>query len=159
MTGETISHYRILEKLGEGGMGVVYKAEDTKLKRTVALKLLPAHLNEHKERFLREAQAAAALNHTNICTIHEIDEAHPFIAMEFLEGTTLKDKIAQRPLPLNEALDIAIQVCQGLQHAHEKGIVHRDVKPANIMVTPTGQVKIMLAGLMSRWTTPFSWAC
>ena len=111
------------------------------------MKLLPDHLAEHKDRFLREAQAAAALNHTNICTIHEIDEQHPFIAMEFLEGVTLKDKIAQRPLPLTEALDIAIQTCQGLQHAHEKGVVHRDIKPANIMVTPQGQVKIMDFGL------------
>ncbi len=128
-------------------MGIVYKAEDKKLLRTVALKLLPAHLTEHKDRFLREAQAAAALNHVNICTIHEIDEAHPFIAMEFLEGVTLKDRIAQRPLPLNEALAIAIQACQGLQHAHEKGVVHRDIKPANVMITPQGQVKIMDFGL------------
>jgi len=147
MTGQTISHYRILAKLGEGGMGVVYKAEDTKLKRTVALKFLPSSLAEHKERFLREAQAAAALNHPNICTIFEVDDEHGFIAMELLEGVTVKDKIAERPLPLPEAIDIATQVCAGLQHAHENGIVHRDIKPANLIVNKNGQVKIMDFGL------------
>src|SRR5688500_4721939 len=128
-------------------MGVVYKAEDTKLRRTVALKLLPAHVTDQKERFLREAQAAAGLNHPNICTIYEVDEAHGLIAMEYLEGRTLKDRIAERPLPLREALDIAVQSCQGLQHAHEKGVVHRDIKPANLMISPQGQLKIMDFGL------------
>ena len=152
MIGQTISHYKITEKLGEGGMGVVYKAEDTKLRRVVALKFLRAELiedPEHRERFLREAQAAAALDHPNICTIHEIDEdaGRTFLAMAFIEGLTVKDKIAQRPLKLDQALDIAVQTAQGLQAAHEKGIVHRDIKGANIMVTPPGQVKIMDFGL------------
>ena len=147
MTGQTISHYRILSKLGEGGMGVVYKAEDTKLRRTVALKFLPTHALEHRERFLREAQAAASLNHPNICTIHEIDEEHGFIAMEFIDGPSVKEKIEARPLPVEEAFDIAIQACTGLQAAHENGIVHRDIKPANLMLTAQGQVKIMDFGL------------
>ena len=139
MIGQTISHYRILSKLGEGGMGIVYKAEDTKLGRTVALKFLPPHAEENRERFLREAQAAASLNHPNLCTIFEIDEEHGFIAMEFVGGPSVKDKIAARPLPLGEALDFAIQVCAGLQAAHENGIVHRDIKPANLMLTANGQ--------------------
>jgi serine/threonine protein kinase len=147
MIGQTISHYRILSKLGEGGMGVVYKAEDVKLKRSVALKFLPSHATENRERFLREAQAAASLNHPNICTIHEIDEEHGFIAMEVIEGPSVKDKIEVRPLPLEEALHIAMQACTGLQAAHDKGIVHRDIKPANLMVTAQGQVKIMDFGL------------
>jgi serine/threonine protein kinase len=152
MLGQTISHYRVVEKLGEGGMGVVYKADDLKLGRAVALKFLPSHLTEseeHKARFLHEARAAAALDHPNICTVYEIDEANgqTFLAMACLEGQTLKQKIAARPLPLEEALDIAIQIGQGLQTAHEKGIVHRDIKPANIMITPQGQVKIMDFGL------------
>ena len=152
MVGQTISHYRIVEKLGEGGMGVVYKAEDTKLERTVALKFLASHLlgdEVHKARFLQEAKAAAALDHPNIATIHEIDEANgqTFLAMACLEGQTLKQKIAARPLPLGEALDIALQIGQGLQAAHEKGVVHRDIKPGNIMITPQGQVKIMDFGL------------
>ncbi len=152
MIGQTISHYKITEKLGEGGMGVVYKAEDTKLRRVVALKFLRAELiedPEHRERFLREAQAAAALDHPNICTIHEIDDdaGRTFLAMAFIAGLTVKDKIAERPLKLDQALDIAVQTAQGLQAAHEKGIVHRDIKGANIMVTPPGQVKIMDFGL------------
>ena len=152
MIGQTISHYKITEKLGEGGMGVVYKAEDTKLRRVVALKFLRSELiedPEHRERFLREAQAAAALDHPNICTIHEIDDdaGRTFLAMAFIAGLTVKDKIAQRPLKLDQALDIAVQTAQGLQAAHEKGIVHRDIKGANIMVTPPGQVKIMDFGL------------
>ncbi len=152
MVGQTISHYKITEKLGEGGMGVVYKAEDTKLRRVVALKFLRSELiedPEHRERFLREAQAAAALDHPNICTIHEIDEdaGRTFLAMAFIAGLTVKDKIAQRPLKLDQALDIAVQTAQGLQAAHEKDIVHRDIKGANIMVTPPGQVKIMDFGL------------
>jgi serine/threonine protein kinase/tetratricopeptide (TPR) repeat protein len=147
MTGQSISHYRILEKLGEGGMGVVYRAEDTKLRRIVALKFLPPHATENRERFLREAQAAASLNHPNICTIFEVDEEHNFIAMESIEGPSVKEKIEIRPLPLEEALNIAIQACTGLQAAHEKGIVHRDIKPANLMLTAQGQVKVMDFGL------------
>jgi serine/threonine-protein kinase len=152
MIGQTISHYRIVEKLGEGGMGVVYKAEDLKLGRAVALKFLPSHLlesEEHKARFLHEARAAALLDHPNICTVYEIDkvEGQTFLAMACLQGQTLKHKIAARPLPLKEAFDIAIQIGQGLQAAHEKGIVHRDIKPANIMITPQGQAKIMDFGL------------
>ena len=147
MIGQTISHYRILSKLGEGGMGVVYKAEDVKLKRTVALKFLPSQEIENRERFLREAQAAASLNHPNICTIHEIDEEHAFISMEFIEGLSVKEKIEIRPLPMEEALNIAIQACTGLQTAHDRGIVHRDIKPANLMLTAQGQVKVMDFGL------------
>ena len=152
MLGSTISHYRITEKLGEGGMGVVYKAEDTKLERPVALKFLAAHAiedPEHKARFVREAKAAARLDHPNICSVYEIDEAEgqTFLAMAYLEGQTVKDKIAERPLKLDEALDIAVQTAQGLQAAHEKDIVHRDIKSANLMVTPQDQVKIMDFGL------------
>ena len=152
MIGKTISHYKILEKIGEGGMGVVYKAEDTKLKRTVALKFLPKEFTadpEAKERFVQEAQAAAALDHPNICTIHEIDEANgkTFIAMAYVKGKSLKHKIAAGPLEINEAQKIVIQVAEGLQEAHENGIVHRDIKPANIMLTAKGQAKIMDFGL------------
>ena len=152
MIGRTISHYKITAKLGEGGMGVVYKAEDTKLKRTVALKFLAAHLLNDKEikvRFQREAEAAAALTHSNIAVIYDIDESdgQSFIAMEFVEGRTVSEKVAERPLKLDEALDIAMQATQGLQAAHERGVVHRDIKSANLMVTPQGQVKIMDFGL------------
>lgn len=152
MVGKTISHYRILEKLGEGGMGVVYKAEDLRLKRTVALKFLSKQIlanEEEKTRFLREAQAAAALSHPHISTIYESDEVEgqTFIAMEYIEGQTLKEKIGSGPLKIDEALDIAIQVTEGLKEAHEKGIVHRDIKTANIMVTKKGQAKIMDFGL------------
>ena len=152
MIGKTISHYRILEKLGEGGMGVVYKTEDTKLKRTVALKFLtPQALGsqEDKTRFFTEAQAAASLDHPNICTIHEIDQAEgqTFIAMAYVQGQNLKDRIESGPLRLTEALAIALQVAEGLQEAHEKGIVHRDIKSANIMLTEKGQTKIMDFGL------------
>ncbi len=152
MIGKTVSRYKILEKLGEGGMGVVYKAQDTKLKRTVALKFLPPDFtrdSEAKVRFMHEAQAAAALNHPNICTVHEIDEADGqiFIATECIEGETLKDKIASGPMKINEALSIVIQIAEGLQEAHEKGIVHRDIKSANVMVTPKGQAKVMDFGL------------
>jgi non-specific serine/threonine protein kinase len=150
--GKTISHYKIISKLGEGGMGVVYKAEDTKLKRTVALKFLsPQALGTKDEitRFVTEAQSAAALNHPNICTIHEIDETdgHSFIAMEWIDGQVLRDKIRSGPLDLKEALDIAIQLGEGLGEAHEKGIIHRDIKSANIMLTPRGQAKLMDFGL------------
>ncbi len=152
MIGKTISHYKILEKLGEGGMGVVYKAEDTKLKRTVALKFLsPRALGseEEKNRFINEARAAAALDHPNICTIHEIDEAdgQTFISMAYIEGQSLKEKIEAGPLTVNESLQIGIQIAKGLQEAHERGIVHRDIKSGNVMLTPRGQAKIMDFGL------------
>ncbi len=151
MIGKLISHYRILEELGRGGMGIVYKAEDTKLKRIVALKFLSitTFSAEDKSRFLREAQAAAALNHPNICTIHEIDEVdgQMFIAMEYLEGQNLREKINAGPLKIAEAIKLATQIAEGLQVAHEKGITHRDIKSANIMITVKGQVKIMDFGL------------
>ncbi len=152
MVGFTISHYEITEKLGEGGMGVVYKALDTKLKRPVALKFLRADVVEDaeaKERFLREAQAAAALDHPNICTVYEIDEAEgqTFLAMAFIAGRTIKDKISDRPLKLDEVIDIASQTAEGLKAAHSRGVVHRDIKPANLMLTEEGQVKIMDFGL------------
>jgi serine/threonine protein kinase/Tfp pilus assembly protein PilF len=152
MIGKTISHYKILEKLGEGGMGVVYKAQDLKLDRLVALKFLPPHLlssEEEKSRFVHEAKASAALSHNNICTVHEIDEhaGQTFIVMEYIEGQSLKDKITERPLKLEEALDIAIQVATGLQKAHEKQIIHRDVKPANILLSDDGVAKIVDFGL------------
>ena len=152
MIGQTISHYKIVEKLGEGGMGVVYKAEDLKLERFVALKFLAPHLvqdEESRRRFQREAKAAAALDHPNICTIYEIDEAEGrvFLAMAYLDGSTVRQKVKQRPLKLDEALDIAIQAGEGLRAAHEKGIVHRDIKSANLMVNARGQVKIMDFGL------------
>ncbi len=153
LIGKTISHYKILEKLGEGGMGVVYKAEDTKLKRTVALKFLPPELTrdtEAKERFLREARAAAALNHSNICTIYEIDDTEdgrPFIAMEFIEGNSLKDKIKDERLKIQEVVEIALQIASGLQAAHEHGIIHRDMKCDNVMIAEKGVAKIMDFGL------------
>ncbi len=153
MIGQTISHYKILEKLGEGGMGVVYKAEDTKLKRAVALKFLPQELTrdeDAKKRFVREAQAASALQHNNICTIHEIDETgdgQMFICMDYYEGETLKEKIGRGPLPIAEALDVARRIGGGLAKAHGGGMVHRDIKPANVMVTSEGVVKIVDFGL------------
>ena len=152
MIGQTVSHYHIVGKLGGGGMGVVYEAEDTRLARHVALKFIPAemvHDRKSLDRFVREARAASQLNHPGICTIHDIEDngGHPFIVMEKLEGVSLKERMREKPMEVDEILDIGIQVADALAASHAKGIIHRDIKPANIFVAQSGQTKILDFGL------------
>jgi serine/threonine protein kinase len=142
--GKTVSHYRIIDTLGKGGMGIVYKAEDTRLGRTVAVKFLPDSLARDRialDRFQREARAASALNHPNICTLYDVGDSdgHPFLVMEHMEGETLRDRISRAPLSLEELIEFGAQIADGLDGAHAAGIVHRDVKPANIFITTRGQ--------------------
>lgn len=155
MVGETISHYKIIDKLGQGGMGEVYLAKDTKLDRKVALKFLPESLHQDplaEQRFLREAKSAAALDHPFVCKVYETgeDDGKAFISMEYVQGQELKKKLAEGPLPLKEALEIATEIAEALKTAHKENIVHRDLKPSNIMLTPDGHVKVMDFGLAKR---------
>jgi len=157
MIGKTLSHYKVLEKIGQGGMGEVFLAEDTTLDRKVALKFLPEEMQQDstaKKRFLREAKSAAALDHPFICHIHEVGEAEgkSFISMEYIQGTTLKEKLVEGPLPIKEALEKATEIAEALEAAHKQEIVHRDLKPSNIMLTPEGHVKVMDFGLAKRVT-------
>ncbi len=157
MIGQTVSHYKILAKIGQGGMSEVYLAQDTTLDRKVALKFLLEELEQNtraRKRFLREAKSAAALDHPYICHVHEVGEVEgkSFISMEYVQGETLKDKLAQGPLPLNDVLEKATEVAEALEEAHKQGIVHRDLKPSNVMLTPQGHVKVMDFGLAKRVT-------